>query len=189
MVLSRTPVQQRLAFLAVAGVNSVGNGGSLRLAVVPAGQNFAQFRSVEFASAKSLGATNRERLINHGRQVDESRPGLARSSREQSRRYLSQIREFASLISHRKSYPGTPIVQSTAVGSAMDRLARKRSRRRRDNDSDATTDAAVARFETRMAMMDSDMAELRQLVSAQSQQVEAMLEDSEPNANVVKNAL
>lgn len=119
----------------------------------------------------------------------QSRPGLARSSREQSRRYLSQIREFASLISHRKSYPGTPIVQSTAVGSAMDRLARKRSRRRRDNDSDATTDAAVARFETRMAMMDSDMAELRQLVSAQSQQVEAMLEDSEPNANVVKNAL
>lgn len=87
------------------------------------------------------------------------------------------------------SYPGIPIVKSTAVGPAMDQLARKRSGPRPDNDSDATADAAdaIARLETRMAKMESDMAELRQLASAQSQQFEqlkAMLEDREPKAKV-----
>lgn len=87
------------------------------------------------------------------------------------------------------SYPGIPIVKSTAVGPAVDQLARKRSGPRPDNDSDATADAAdaIARLETRMAMMESDMAELRQLASAQSQQFEqlkAMLKDREPKAKV-----
>ncbi|KAL1927826.1 hypothetical protein VTP01DRAFT_3647 [Rhizomucor pusillus] len=57
------------------------------------------------------------------------------------------------------SYSGIPIVRSTTVGPAVVENSRKRPR------IDDDKDTLIERLETRIAMMESDMAELKQLLA------------------------